>query len=96
MDEGAMNCKPGDLAIVVSAVCRINLGKCVTVIREATKQERDAHFMWHHPGIVWLLDKPLEWTLTGLMPFVPDTHLRPILPGNPDAMTEDEQEEMKV
>jgi hypothetical protein len=57
-----MNCKPGDLAVVVSSMNGGNVGKVVTVIRLATTAEIATEMPGAiYLGAIWRTDKPLEW-----------------------------------
>lgn len=79
-----MNCKPGDLAIVVRSIAG-NDGKIVRCLRLATRAELvAARFLPYGP--VWFVDKKLRaaWikkrTDAGAEPYARDCDLRPITP----------------
>lgn len=74
-----MNCKPGDLAVVVGGVA--SLGKVLTCLRLATQAELEA--LWFQDDVpVWIVDRTLE-TLSGRrLSLAPDCMLRPIRPGD--------------
>ena len=75
-----MNCKQGDLAIVVrgrNGSKSPNIGKVLTCIRLATKEELKATFV-AEGIIVWVTDTPIEWALGGTMFMVSDNVIRPL------------------
>ncbi len=87
----ALNCKPGDLAIVVKSRAG-NEGKIVRVIRMATQEESNK------VDPAWLIDRPLSqvWRGSGLprpaAPYCHDHVLRPIRPLDElDDITRDEE-----
>ncbi len=73
----ALNCKPGDLALVIGGTKGHNLGKTCTVIRLLGEFEHLLLGM----GPVWLVDRPMtcsnEW-VTDQHPWAPDRFLMPI------------------
>ena len=77
-----MRCKPGDLAIVVSAELRCNLGNIVRVI---APHDGAGTLRFPNQGHVWIVDCPrlMTWYLNGKRyrrktgP-VPDNRLQPI------------------
>lgn len=81
-----MNCKPGDLAIVVRSIGGRNLGVVVTCVRLATSSEVAAARLrtWERP--VWRVDRNIHIVYnTGdveMHPFVADSRLRPIRDNN--------------
>lgn len=75
-----MNCKQGDLAIVVrgrNGSKSPNIGKVLTCIRLATKEELKATFI-AEGIIVWVTDTPIELALGGTMFMVSDNVIRPL------------------
>ncbi len=75
-----MNCRQGDLAIVVrgrNGSKSPNIGKVLTCIRLATKEELKATLI-AEGIIVWVTDTPIEWSLGGTMLMVPDNVIRPL------------------
>jgi hypothetical protein len=94
-----MNCKPGDLAVIVRAVHPENVGCLVHVL--GPSGENAAKNLTHHRGeVLWLVQaqRPLRTTfyLAGVPVDVkptdttnmPDSHLRPIRPQSDDATDE--------
>jgi hypothetical protein len=81
-----LNCKPGDLAVVVRSACG-NEGKIVGCIRLATEAEIA---QWDHDaseGPVWLLNVDLPrsaegWGVGWYAPLAKDRNLRPIRPND--------------
>lgn len=76
-----MNCKPGDLAIVVKSVSGLNLGHIVRCIRLASESE----FRSFRGGPCWVTDQqfPVKNVATGairFVPYMPDVCLKPIKP----------------
>ena len=77
-----MRCKPGDLAIVVSAELRCNVGLIVRVI---APHDGAGDVRFTHHGHVWLVTapRPMTWLMHGKRyrrktgP-VPDNRLQPI------------------
>lgn len=76
-----MNCKPGDLAIVVKSWAG-NEGKVVTCIRLATFAELQKTEMDPSLGPLWLVDKLLNGTFGEPEPYVFDCQLKPIRPND--------------
>lgn len=75
-----MNCRQGDLAIVVrgrNGSKSPNIGKVLTCIRLATKEELKATLI-AEGIIVWVTDTPIEWSLGGTMLMVSDNVIRPL------------------
>lgn len=77
-----MKCKPGDMAVVLSASHKSNVGRFVSVI-ELYASTGDANLDWAPP--VWLVESnaPLMWTRgkglwIGNKGPVPDSALQPI------------------
>jgi hypothetical protein len=79
-------CKPGDLAVVVDACYRTNLGRIVRVV---APHDGKGDLVFSRAGIVWLVQspQPMTWTV-GRKRYrrkrgpVPDACLKPIR-GNP-------------
>lgn len=85
-----MNCKPGDLAIVVKSTCG-NEGKIVRCIRLATPVEADRLGYWSGP--LWYTDVELmSQRYNGMerrmVRSCPDKYLRPIRDPGDDAVDE--------
>lgn len=78
-----MNCKPGDLAIIVNAsdYGRIHIGKIVQCIR----LERPT---FGRPGLGWLTEPGLAASDDGKCLLWCDEHLRPIRDPGDDAVDE--------
>lgn len=75
-----MNCKPGDLAIVVkSEFC--NEGKIVTCIRLASDADLAQYGYGSQGWVHWLVDRVISSGNGRPCPFMPDKYLRPIRPG---------------
>lgn len=72
-----MNCKPGDLAVVVRSSGE-NLGRIVTCIRLATAAEFVSQNISTAQGEMWLLAELTLHTGGRMKPYAPDSHLRPI------------------
>lgn len=78
-----MNCKQGDLAIIVKSRAG-NEGKIVTCLRYATKAEKREHlFVNKQMGPVWVIDRNLQnanllGEINGQSNLVYDATLRPI------------------
>lgn len=82
-----MKCKPGDMAVVLSAFHRCNVGRFVSVVK-LYDANGELNGDWEQP--VWLVEStwPLTWTRgrrlwQGKQGPVPDAALQPIrgLPG---------------
>jgi hypothetical protein len=80
--EQPMRCKPGDLAVVVSAELRCNVGIIVRII---APHDGAGAIRFRHHGHVWLVaaPRPMTWHMHGKVyrrktgP-VPDNRLQPI------------------
>lgn len=90
-----MNCKPGDLAIVVRSKAPWLLGRVVTCVRLHDSQTHDLDGLpfGGDAGPRWVIDPPLatHMTLTGkplLLYTVADKALRPIRDPGDDAQDE--------
>lgn len=77
-----MKCKPGDMAVVLSAFHKLNIGRFVTVV-ELYEDAGDVTLGWEQP--VWLVESsaPLTWTRGNMLWHgnqgpVPDATLQPI------------------
>lgn len=73
-----MNCKQGDLAIVVKSELG-NEGKVVRCIRVLSKKESDALMYWSGP--LWEVDAPLKASFGFVVTYTnhcPDSYLRPL------------------
>ena len=71
-----MNCKPGDLAVMVRS-CSGNEGVILRCIRLATSSEIDANrFVSWSP--VWVVDRKLKATNGKMASLALDAYLRPI------------------
>jgi hypothetical protein len=83
-----MNCKPGDLAVVIRSETG-NLGKIVRCIAVASKEQADQVRFWACP--MWEVDRPMQWEYQHEVfyeRFCPDDCLRPIRPQSDDATDE--------
>ena len=77
----ALNCKAGDLAIVVKSSSG-NLGKVVRCLCLASKEDL-LKAGYRGNDAVWVVDRPLPWMnrkgiTIAQVPFAPDANLRPI------------------
>lgn len=86
-----MNCKPGDLALVVKSKCG-NEGKIVYVVRPATEEEYDS-FVHKKEGHHWWVEAKgaLIFSTAGhgrRETCLPDARLRPIRDPGEDARDE--------
>lgn len=77
-------CKRGDIAIVSKG--RSNLGRVVTVVAHASREELEMAFSRgvYDEGPFWRVDTNLRWVGPygeTLAPYAPDSHLRPLRPG---------------
>ena len=76
-----LNCKPGDMAVVIAGAKGAQIGKVVTCIRLLEEHESTSAV---HLGATWLIDSELWWKgLFGahLKPWCPDCCLMPIQSG---------------
>jgi len=80
-----MNCKQGDLAVVVSSACVENIGKVVRCLRLASQQEKhDAMFFTFMNEPFWVVDvnlktmRILDKQPHGYVALARDLALRPI------------------
>lgn len=84
----ALNCKPGDLAVVVRSMAG-NEGvivRCLRLIRaEATYRANDGS---EYNSAVWEIDRPLPDWVGGVDFTFPDVQLRPIRDPGDDARDE--------
>ena len=55
-----MRCRPGDLAVVIDAANKSNIGRIVTVVRRY-----DGPFVLHTGGPAWLVRSATRMTWTG-------------------------------
>lgn len=79
-----MNCKPGDLAVIVKSFAG-NEGKIVRCLRLATESEiKEADF---RPMPIWVIDRPLRTTWGFHRALAADEFLRPIRPSEGDDET---------
>jgi hypothetical protein len=83
-----MNCKPGDLAVIVRSVVESNMGRIVRCTRLATASELDQWRVRTDRGPVWIIEQPIPHTIGGAKPFSMDAGLRPIRPQDDDATDE--------
>lgn len=84
-----MNCKPGDLAVLVRACLPENIGLIVTVHNEWVMDEKDG-FCWltessHPTPTIWWDGAPAG---SDRESFVPDAWLRPLRDPGEDAQDE--------
>ena len=84
-----MNCKPGDLAVIVRSKAG-NCGRFLTVIRLATAEDLLAYGDAHPGSPIWVSDTPVRDVAGNVNPIVPDDILRPIRdqPGDESFVTE--------
>jgi hypothetical protein len=79
-----MNCKPGDLAIIVDPECVQNIGKIVLCVRLHSSETHDLDGWGFNEscGPRWVVDQPLSGRLGDGTPCpmytIPDESLRPI------------------
>lgn len=76
-----LNCVPGDIAIVIKADVKENLGKIVTCKTNiGTPSNMDTRYP--RGKNLWLIDQQLEWKnafgITVFYPYVPDECLKPL------------------
>jgi hypothetical protein len=81
-----MNCRPGDLAIIVKSMAG-NEGKIVRCVRLATREEAMSARFGKYP-IVWVLEAPLRTKLGFISALSYDNSLRPIRDSGEDARDE--------
>lgn len=81
-----MNCKPGDLAVIVRSMAG-NEGKIVRCVRLADSSEAKEAGFDMRPE-VWVLEKPLMTRLGFPASLCYDAHLRPIRDPGDDAVDE--------
>ena len=88
-----MNCKPGDLALVIGDTFPYNKSKVVTCVRLLNRSEHD---VLDSHGPVWLIDTLLQYGVLGFaapsyLPWCPDRCLMPVNPLDDEA-TEHQEE----
>jgi hypothetical protein len=90
-----MNCKPGDLAIVIRGRSGKNDGKIVRVIRPSSGNQSAGGWTWvHYPedGPAWMCEGGDLYTgngnLAGNIGFFRDSSLKPIRDPGDDAVDE--------
>lgn len=93
-----MNCKPGDMAMVVRTLCtKENLGRVCRVVRPAVVGEILSGIRYLNPqsmGMVWVVEGNLLWLCeSGIVKEVPlramaDEYLRPLRDPGEDARDE--------
>ena len=71
-----MNCKPGDLALVVKGINRGKLVTCLRILNGGTELE---HGIVRKDKAVWEIDRALSWP-EGLAAAVCDEAIMPIRP----------------
>ena len=76
-----LNCQPGDLAIIIKADIKANIGKIVTCVTNiGTPADLDAKYP--RGKNLWLIDSQVEWKnafgTTVVYPYVPDECLKPL------------------
>lgn len=86
-----MNCKEGDLAIIVNSVDPEDLGKMVTCVRFVGKATLVHPLGFAAPSVrsdIWEVDREVTWRGRDeripphKFPLVPDAYLKPIRPGD--------------
>lgn len=91
-----MNCKPGDLALVVGPDGDPDVGRMVTCLRLYRVGEKYRHDNRPYRAGVnfWVVDRELHWRKDGvlrMLPFCPDAHLMPIRPEGDEDLEETER-----
>lgn len=85
-----MNCKRGDMAMVIGGVKSTQIGKTCTCIRLLAWDEHHIEERW---GPIWLVDVPMSYT-TPLGQvwnnYAPDQLLMPINPRNDESVESEE------
>lgn len=80
-----MNCKPGDIALVVYSTAG-NRDKILTVERAATVEDYREFGVWPWIDGIWVVDTPCRWVDSAgrerFAPLMADIALRPLRPGN--------------
>jgi hypothetical protein len=84
-----MNCKPGDMAIIIRSRSGINTGKVVTCLRIADAVQNN---LTPSAGPWWEIDRTIQhrWSVSGRLqdrPFASDKNLMPINPLNDEQTT---------
>ncbi|MBQ1761924.1 MAG: hypothetical protein IIZ92_03370 [Aquincola sp.] len=75
----ALNCKQGDLAVVVRSSEGVNLGKIVRCIKQHPTYRTLTDFCGDfYEGHIWLIDPPLPGAGGFITDAAPDAWLRPI------------------
>lgn len=90
-----MNCKPGDLALVIGArLTPSMIGRIVEVVRAADpKRDRYVPTMKSHSWLCRSLGAPIEWDGEMVSErVIADALLRPIRPNDKQSETEREKE----
>lgn len=73
-----MNCKQGDIAVVVRSFAG-NEGRVLTCLRLASRMECEAeHLPWWNEDAVWVTDALLRCTFGPATRLYPDSRLRPL------------------
>ncbi|MBU9203103.1 hypothetical protein KTD31_17240 [Burkholderia multivorans] len=74
-----MNCKPGDLAIIVQDVCPQNVG-IIVEIESAYGEYLDFGFCWNVRASrpIAMMDASVGWIYQGSWGWHPDAWLRPV------------------
>ena len=75
-----MNCKKGDLAVVVRSKFG-NLGRIVQCLRLATKEDHEAYNVFFDNDPTWILDVPVNCSFS-TAPLITDKQLRPLRDSN--------------
>lgn len=83
-----MNCKPGDLAVVVRSIAG-NEGLVLTCLRLATESEMRDGYYWRGLAPMWVTDRVSRNNIGGSDALMPDALLRPIRdqPGEDETLT---------
>lgn len=82
-----MNCRPGDLAVVVRSRAG-NDGRIVTCVRLATESELELVLFRPGLGPVWVIEERLRYSIGGYVNLAPDAWLKPLRDPGPDAVDE--------
>lgn len=72
-----MNCKPGDLAVIVRSLAN-NEGKIVRIVEFAGRVD----FQIRGRCVAWVIDPAIHAAQGGMVDVMPDDSLRPIRPGD--------------
>ena len=92
-----MNCKEGDLAMIVNTSKGVADGMFVTCIRNIGEfTPHPGRIRWKPASDVWIVDREVEWNDGLKRDMVPDVNLIPIHKGDPDAIDVNQEEPLEV